>query len=51
MKAVGAGVTVLKPGDRVAYVGTLGAYATERNIAASAWSSCRPRSASKPLRP
>lgn len=34
--AVGAGVTGLKPGDRVAYVGTLGAYATARNIPATA---------------
>lgn len=36
VKAVGAGVTGFKPGDRVAYVGTLGAYAAARNIAASA---------------
>ena len=32
--AVGAGVTNLKPGDRVAYAGSLGGYATERVIAA-----------------
>jgi NADPH2:quinone reductase len=32
--AVGAGVTALKPGDRVAYAGSLGGYATERAIAA-----------------
>ena len=32
--AVGDGVRALKPGDRVAYVGTLGAYAQERNIEA-----------------
>lgn len=32
--AVGAGVTTLKPGDRVAYAGSLGGYATERVIAA-----------------
>jgi NADPH2:quinone reductase len=32
--AVGAGVTALKPGDRVAYAGSLGGYATERVIAA-----------------
>lgn len=33
--AVGKGVAGFKPGDRVAYVGTLGAYAAARNIAAS----------------
>lgn len=33
--AVGAGVSGFKPGDRVAYVGALGAYAQSRNIAAS----------------
>ena len=32
--AVGAGVTTVKPGDRVAYAGALGGYATERVIAA-----------------
>ncbi len=32
--AVGQGVTNLKPGDRVAYAGALGGYATERVIAA-----------------
>src|SRR5215472_15385438 len=32
--AVGAGVTNLKPGDRVAYAGALGGYATERAITA-----------------
>ena len=32
--AVGAGVTLVAPGDRVAYAGTLGAYSTERVIAA-----------------
>ena len=32
--AVGTGVTNLKPGDRVAYAGSLGGYATERVIAA-----------------
>ncbi len=32
--AVGAGVEDLRPGDRVAYAGTLGAYAEERLIAA-----------------
>jgi NADPH2:quinone reductase len=32
--AVGEGVGGFKPGDRVAYVGTLGAYAQERNIEA-----------------
>ena len=32
--AVGAGVTNVKPGDRVAYAGSLGGYATERVIAA-----------------
>ncbi|MGA2794454.1 MAG: quinone oxidoreductase [Roseiarcus sp.] len=32
--AVGEGVSAFKPGDRVAYVGTLGAYAQERNIEA-----------------
>jgi NADPH:quinone reductase len=35
VKAVGAGVTNVKAGDRVAYVGTLGAYAEQRNIAAT----------------
>lgn len=35
VRAVGAGVTGLKAGDRVAYVGALGAYAAERNIAAA----------------
>lgn len=32
--AVGSGVTAVKPGDRVAYAGALGGYATERVIAA-----------------
>src|ERR1700729_659725 len=32
--AVGSGVTVVKPGDRVAYAGSLGGYATEGVIAA-----------------
>jgi len=32
--AVGEGVEAVKPGDRVAYVGTIGSYAEERNIAA-----------------
>jgi NADPH:quinone reductase len=32
--AVGPGVTTVKPGDRVAYAGALGGYATERAIAA-----------------
>jgi NADPH:quinone reductase len=32
--AVGPGVTAVKPGDRVAYAGALGGYATERVIAA-----------------
>ena len=32
--AAGQGVTNLKPGDRVAYAGSLGGYATERVIAA-----------------
>ena len=32
--AVGPGVTNVKPGDRVAYAGALGGYATERVIAA-----------------
>ena len=32
--AVGAGVTNLKPGDRVAYAGPIGGYATQRTIAA-----------------
>lgn len=36
VKAVGAGVTGFKVGDRVAYVGTLGAYADQRNIPATA---------------
>ncbi|MFY8113845.1 MAG: quinone oxidoreductase family protein [Rhabdaerophilum sp.] len=36
VRAVGSAVTGLKPGDRVAYVGTLGAYAESRNIPASA---------------
>ncbi len=35
VRAIGAGVTGFKPGDRVAYVGGLGAYAAARNIAAS----------------
>jgi NADPH2:quinone reductase len=30
--AVGEGATGFSPGDRVAYVGTLGAYAEERNV-------------------
>lgn len=34
VKAVGAGVKGFKPGDRVAYVHTLGAYAAVRNIPA-----------------
>jgi NADPH2:quinone reductase len=34
VEAVGAGVEDLKPGDRVAYAGVLGAYAEERLIAA-----------------
>jgi NADPH2:quinone reductase len=32
--AIGPGVTAVKPGDRVAYAGALGGYATERVIAA-----------------
>ena len=32
--AVGAGVTDVKPGDRVAYAGAIGAYATERALPA-----------------
>ncbi|MEJ0018853.1 MAG: quinone oxidoreductase [Acetobacteraceae bacterium] len=32
--AIGGGVTSLKPGDRVAYAGALGGYATERVISA-----------------
>jgi NADPH:quinone reductase len=32
--AVGAGVTDVKPGDRVAYAGPIGGYATQRTIAA-----------------
>jgi len=32
--AVGANVTLVKPGDRVAYAGAIGGYATERVIAA-----------------
>lgn len=36
VKAVGKGVLGFRPGDRVAYVGTLGGYAASRNIAASA---------------
>ncbi|MCW2309799.1 quinone oxidoreductase family protein [Rhodobium gokarnense] len=32
--AVGEGVTDVKPGDRVAYVGPLGSYAEERNVPA-----------------
>ena len=35
VKAVGKGVEGFKPGDRVAYVGSLGGYASERNIAAT----------------
>jgi NADPH:quinone reductase len=34
--AVGKGVANFKPGDRVAYVGPMGAYAQERNVAAQA---------------
>jgi len=34
VEAVGAGLTDLKPGDRVAYAGVLGGYAEERLIAA-----------------
>ena len=33
--AVGAGVTVFAPGDRVAYVGSLGGYSSARNIPAA----------------
>jgi NADPH2:quinone reductase len=36
VKAVGAGVSGLKPGDRVVYTAGLGAYAATRNIKASA---------------
>jgi NADPH2:quinone reductase len=32
--AIGSGVTAVSVGDRVAYAGSLGAYATERNMAA-----------------
>src|ERR1700749_4426665 len=32
--ALGSGVTTLKTGDRVAYAGTLGAYAEANNVAA-----------------
>jgi NADPH2:quinone reductase len=35
IRAVGAGVTAFKPGDRVVYVGSLGAYTETRNIVAS----------------
>ena len=35
VSTVGKGVTGFKPGDRVAYVGTLGGYASARNIAAA----------------
>jgi NADPH2:quinone reductase len=35
IRAVGAGVSTFKPGDRVAYVGALGAYTETRNIAAA----------------
>ncbi|MEZ5924818.1 MAG: quinone oxidoreductase [Hyphomicrobiaceae bacterium] len=35
VEAVGAGVSDLKPGDRVAYAGTLGGYAEARRIAAT----------------
>ena len=35
VRAVGEGVTAFKPGNRVAYVGALGAYAKKRNIAAT----------------
>ena len=34
MVALGAGVTGFKPGDRVAYAGSIGAYADTRNIEA-----------------
>ncbi len=34
VEALGAGVTTLKTGDRVAYAGTLGAYAEANNVAA-----------------
>ena len=34
VRAVGPDVTTVKPGDRVAYAGAIGAYATERVIAA-----------------
>lgn len=34
VRAVGKGVTGFRPGERVAYVGTLGAYADARNISA-----------------
>ncbi len=34
VEAVGSGVTVVKPGDRVAYAGALGAYADVRNVPA-----------------
>ncbi len=34
VEAVGEGVQTLKPGDRVAYAGVLGAYAQQRNIPA-----------------
>jgi NADPH:quinone reductase len=34
VEAVGAGVTTLKPGDRVAYAGALGAYSEANNVAA-----------------
>ena len=35
VEAVGTGVTALKPGDRVAYAGTLGAYCEVRNLPAN----------------
>ncbi len=34
VESVGAGVTALKPGDRVAYAGTMGAYAQANNVPA-----------------
>jgi len=46
--ALGSGVTNFAIGDRVAYAGAIGGYATQRVIAAIASSSCPTPSASRP---
>ena len=51
VEAVGAGVTKTKPGDRVAWMGGLGCYATHCLVPRIGWWCSPPRSASSKARP